>query len=103
MREGDTVLRAGTRQAHDVLGADIRSENRSAYDPPGQIAPGQKVVRGSVLAFAYDPRGDAQQDAEVQADCQPIIAAECVRAHARFFICLKAANVTVTLTRTDSR
>ncbi len=47
----------GTRtgQAHQMFGADIRRENRSANNPPAQIAAGQKIIVRRVTALAESP------------------------------------------------
>ncbi len=49
------VLGAGTGQADDVLGADVRGEDRGADDPPAEVAAGEEVVGGGVLVLARPP------------------------------------------------
>ncbi len=76
MRHRHAVLRARPGQPDDVLRSDIRGEDRRADDPPAEVAPGEEVVRRGVLGPAHDPPGDAQQDAEVERDCQPVEAGQ---------------------------
>jgi hypothetical protein len=61
MRHRHAVLRAGTRKADDVFGADVRREDRGADDPPAKVASGEEVVRGGVFVFADDPPGDTSR------------------------------------------
>ena len=55
-----------------MLGPDVRSEDRGADDPPTEVAAREEVVGSSILAAACDPPGNAQQDGEVTANCQPV-------------------------------
>ena len=77
VRHGDAVLGAGTGQADNVFGTDVGGENGSADDPPAQIAAGQKIISGVVLASFDDPPGHAQENAEVKRNGQPVKTSEC--------------------------
>ena len=68
----DPARRAGPGQADQVLGADVGREDRRAHDQPAEVAAGQEVVVGRVLASPDDPGRDAQQQAEVRQDDQPV-------------------------------
>ena len=59
------VLGARAGQAHDVLRADVRGEDRGADDPPAEIAAGQEVIGRGVLASADDPPGHAEEECEI--------------------------------------
>ena len=76
MGQRHAVFRAGTGKADDVFRADVGGENGRANDPPAQIAPGQEVVLCSVFAFAHNPPGNAQQEAEIDEDHEPVEARE---------------------------
>ncbi len=56
----------GSRHADDLLGRDIRGDQRSADRPPGQVAPGKKVIAGiffvTGLLARYPLREDQQYD-----------------------------------------
>ena len=72
MGHGHAVFVARAGQPHDMLGTDVRGEDRGADHPPAQIAAGEKIVGGRIFAPADHPPGHAQQNAEIKPDRQPI-------------------------------
>ena len=76
VRQRHAVLRARTGQADDVLGADVRREYGRADDPPAQVAAGEEVVRGGVLAPRHHPPHDTEEDAEIGGNGQPVEAGQ---------------------------
>src|ERR1022692_1451054 len=72
VRHGDAAGGAGAGQPHDVLRADVGGEDGGADDPPAQVAAGEEVIGGGVLGAADHPRGHAQQNAEVDRDCEAL-------------------------------
>ncbi len=86
MRHRHAARRARAGQADQVLGADVRGEDRSADDQPAQVAPGQEVVVGRVLHAPHHPGDEREQQAEVGEDDQPV---EC--GHRRFPTDLRCA------------
>ena len=76
VRERDTVGRAGSGEADDVLGADVRREDRGADHPPAEVAAGEEVVVGRLLLVVDHPPGDAAEDAEVDGDHRPVDAGD---------------------------
>ena len=65
MRHGHAVGRTRPGQAHQVLRTDVRCEDRTADDPPAQIASRQEVVVSRVTVLQNDPPGQAEQDRKV--------------------------------------
>ena len=57
---GHAVGTAGAGQADQVLGADVRGEDRGADDEPAQVAPGQEVVVGRVFGSGGSPTRPAR-------------------------------------------
>ena len=72
MGHGHAVGRAGPGQADEVLGPDVRGENGGADDEPAEVASGQEVVRRGPLLLAHDLPGQAEDDAEVDEDDDPV-------------------------------
>jgi len=60
------------RQPDNVLAADVARKNRRAYDEPAEVAAGEEVVVGRVFRFEDDPRGHAQQNAEIAGNREPV-------------------------------
>ena len=73
----DTARGARARQAHEVLGPDVRGEDGRPDDPPPQVSPGEEVVVGGVLALEDHPPGQREQAHEVPEDDQPVDGVEC--------------------------
>src|ERR1039458_7490777 len=72
MGHGHPVFRARPGKPHNVLRADIRGEDGCADHPPTEIAAREEVVSSGVLGPADDPPGNAQQDAEVKGNGEPV-------------------------------
>ena len=66
--------RAG--EADDVLGADVRGEQRRPDREPAHVPAREEVVGGGLLASAGDPRRDAEQGREVRPDDDPVQSGE---------------------------
>ena len=77
MRHRHAVLGPRPGQPDDVLGTDVRGEDRRPNHPPPKIAPGQEVIGGVVLVLRYHPPRHAEQDAEVEGNHQPVQAGHC--------------------------
>ncbi len=73
---GHAVRRPRPGQPHEVLGADVRGEDRCADDEPPEVPPGQKVIGRGILPLPDHPPGKAEDDAEVGGDHQPVDATE---------------------------
>ena len=69
---GHTVGRAGPGQADEVLGADVRGEDRGADDEPAEVAPGQEVIGRGPLLLQHDLPGHAEDDGEIDEDDDPV-------------------------------
>ncbi len=72
VRQGDPVGGARPREADQVLGADVRREDRGPDDEPPEVAVGQEVVVRRVLAPREDPGGESPHHPEVGGDDQPV-------------------------------
>ena len=64
-REAGRCARAG--QADEVLGGNVRYEQRRADKEPSDIAAGEKVVGGGAL-FAREVEADTKDHQEINAD-----------------------------------
>ena len=72
MGHGHAVFCPGTGQTDDMLGTDVRAENRSPDHPPTEISAGEKVVGRGVLGAADHPPGHTQQNAKINSNRYPI-------------------------------
>src|SRR5690606_41166184 len=69
-------LGAGPGESYQVLGADVRGEERAADDEPARVATGKEVVGGVARPFApfaqCRPDRDTEHEHEVQCDDDPV-------------------------------
>ena len=68
----DAAGRARAGQADEVLGADVRREDRRADDEPAQAATGEEVVLRGVLVVVEHPPRQPGERREVGKDDQPV-------------------------------
>ena len=68
VRHRDAVGGARAGQPDEVLGADVRSEDRGADDPPAEVTAGEEIVLGGGLVLPDDAPRDPPEQAEVGGD-----------------------------------
>ena len=76
VREGHAGVGARTREADQVLRADVRREDRRADQEPAGAAAGEEVVRGVLFFLQRAPDADGGVGDEVQGNDRPVERAE---------------------------
>ncbi len=72
VREGHAGIRAGAGEADEMLGADVRGEDRRADQEPAGVAARQEVVGGVLFLEQRAPHADRGVGDEVQGDDGPV-------------------------------
>ena len=70
--EGNTVGGAGTGKNHEVLGANIGSEDGRPDNKPPQVAAGEEVLFGGIACLFLTAPGDTGYYGEIKQDDHPI-------------------------------
>ena len=64
--------RPGASQSDHVLRSNVRGKDRSADDPPTEIASRKKVVCSRVFALLDHPPSHSEQNGKVDRDYEPV-------------------------------
>src|SRR5690606_11721874 len=68
----DAIGGAGASQADEMLGADVRGEDRGPDDEPAEaVGRQEKILRGVVL-LEDEPPGKTEKESEIAGDDDPI-------------------------------
>src|SRR6266496_3096245 len=78
MGQGHTTGGARAGEPYEVLRADVRSEDGRPDDEPAEIAAGEEVIVGGVLALPDHPPRKTEQQGEIQPNDQPIQAGHAI-------------------------
>src|SRR4030042_2479205 len=62
----------GTRQTHQMFGADVGREDRCPDDKKPKVAAGKKIIRGVILCLSNHPPCETEDKQKVYCNNNPI-------------------------------